>query len=1082
MTKQNTRTEEATFDDVSGVPAHTIEGAGGLDRRQFLGAVGASAAVTGASLSGCIRKPVQKIMPYARRPEDLIPGKPLYFATAMQVGGAVQGLIVESQEGRPTKIDGNPRHAGNKGSTDVWAQSAIYDLYDGDRAQTPSTSKGATDWASADSMLSQLAQRIEDDQGKGLAILLQASPSPSFQAVLGRLRALRPEVAVYRHDQLAMAGSLEGLALVGAAGRVPRADLSKADVILTVDADPLHMEGDVVRNDRDFGLGRKLKGPKDSMNRLYAVEGRFTNTGASADHRLRLRTDRHGGFLAQLANTLVLKGASLPSNARIPATDWSPDAGQQAWIDAVADDLLARRGRALVLVGERHAGAHHALGHLINAMLGSVGVTMTYPQDRDTPDVASIADLATDILDGKVTRLVVLGGNPAYEAPGDLDFERLLARVPMSIVLSEVKQESGVAATWHLPQAHFLESWGDLQDSDGSVSIQQPLIAPLYPGAMTANELVARLTGDSRNAHTIVKDHWAQRSGQVDASLTDAVDQARERASASEAALSAVNDELDAARTAAAAEGAEASAAERVATLTLSSQNAEKALSAARAQVAVAAEALAEAQSSQGPAFERRWRQWLHDGITDAEGTAPPAVTLDWSSLPSSFSAADGDGLLIDFSLDTRVGDGRFANNAWLQELPDFVSKLTWDNAALLSGATAEKLGVTAGDMLRVDVNGRHLEIPAWPTVGVADDTLVLPLGYGRRAGGRVANGIGFDVNAIRNAESTSWVTGANAVVITATGSATTPQNYPLATTQEYGFQSVPGAPLSEKRPLARSATKEEYEARPDFVQDGEVMAAENLKSLWTEPNKRDGQQWGMSIDLNACTGCGACTMACNVENNVPVVGKTEVLNGREMHWLRIDRYFQGPDDAPDVIAQPVGCVQCETAPCEQVCPVAATTHSPDGLNDMAYNRCIGTRYCANNCPIKVRRFNFFNYTKRSDEMLGETSYMQRNPDVTVRFRGVMEKCSYCVQRINEARIESKRDGDGTIPDGAVVPACAQVCPSEAIVFGDINDPESKVSRVKANDRDYGMLEELNIHPRTTYLGRVTNPNPRLKS
>jgi molybdopterin-containing oxidoreductase family iron-sulfur binding subunit len=469
----------------------------------------------------------------------------------------------------------------------------------------------------------------------------------------------------------------------------------------------------------------------------------------------------------------------------------------------------------------------------------------------------------------------------------------------------------------------------------------------------------------------------------------------------------------------------------------------------------------------------------LHDGVVESDKASPAKPSFNWTGLAAAWKpAAPAEGYELTFILDPRIGDGRFANNPWLQEIPDSVTKLTWDNAALISKATAEKLGVANGDMISIKHGERALAIVSLITMGIADDAVVLPLGYGRKHGGRVAAGAGFDVNALRTSTSGHLMTGATVTPVTTRGPGSLPETYSIALTQTH--DSLKPAEGWARRPLARVATAKEWMADPEFVLKSEVMPAEKLKSLFQEPNETTGHQWGMTIDLNTCLGCNACAIACQAENAIPVVGKSEVKNGREMSWVRMDRYYDGSDDDPQAIFQPVSCTHCENAPCEQVCPVAATVHSPEGLNDMAYNRCIGTRYCANNCPLKIRRFNFHNYTKRNDEEFGDTIHMQRNPDVTVRFRGVMEKCTYCVQRINQARIAAKRDGDGIIAEGDIQPACGQVCSANSITFGNLNDPNSAVSKAKANSRNYGMLAELNIHSRTTYLAKIRNPNPAL--
>jgi molybdopterin-containing oxidoreductase family iron-sulfur binding subunit len=1009
-----------------------IDQSDGVTRRGFMGLAGATLASASAALSGCIRKPTEHIVPYSKRPEDLVPGQPVYFATAAHIGGEVIGLLVESQEGRPTKIEGNPKHSSSAGKAGVLAQASVLDLYDPDRSQVPAN-QGADSswdalWAAADGMLA-------EGDGAGVALLVNDVPSPTLNRLVAQLKGRSPKVQLYSYAPGARVNAAAGADLAGMVGQQTLLAFERARVVVALDSDFLGVEGTTATS-AGFAAARRVSLPSDDMNRLYSIESVFSLTGTMADHRLRLPASQMGSFLAALGTDLIAGGLQLPAGAQDLAAALSGHglaARHAPWVSALANDLLAHRGKSLVVVGEGQPAPVHALAHLLNSALGNVGETLSFVPRNTVPGAMSIVSLSEALDAGTVQTLVILGGNPAYDAPVDLDFGTKMGKVDTSIHLSDRLDETSSLATWHVPAAHYLEAWGDLHSADGTVAIQQPLIAPLY-GAVSGIELLSHLTGSgSTGGRDLVAETW---------------------------------------------------------------------------------------KSAGGLNFDQRWRTWLHDGVVEvveaiplpvaapveqpasdgasdeeaatgaaadatemqaaavAEAPAPAGPGLDFSALPAAWAGLEShtvssESLEVQFRLDGTVYDGSVGNNPWLQELPDPMSKLTWDNAAVMNPATASALGVAAGDMVSISLEGRSLEIAAFVMPGAVDNSVLLPLGYGRDKGGRFASGAGFNSYTLRSSTAMNWAVGAT---LSPTGA-----TYELAGTQNYGrldpkLETPFGVIQYERRTSVREASLDQYRETPDWVEEQEVIAAKHLKSLWTEPNVRDGQQWGMSIDLNVCTGCSACTIACQAENNIMVVGKERVARGREMSWIRMDRYFTGDEENPQAVVQPVACAHCETAPCEQVCPVAATAHSPDGLNDIAYNRCIGTRYCANNCPFKVRRFNFFNYSKENDAAAPLTA-LQMNPDVTVRFRGVVEKCSYCVQRISKAKIEAKVDGDGVVDDGKLVPACAQACPTDAIVFGDINDKDSRVAQAKADPRTYAMLAELNIHPRTTYQGKLRNTN-----
>lgn len=971
-----------------------------LNRRGFMGVTGVTLAAAASALSGCIRKDREYIVPLNERPEDYVPGRPAYFTTAAQIGGEVQPLLIKSQDGRPIKIDGNPRHPeGAGGSSNAWAQATIMDLYDPDRLTRPMRAGEAAGWDAWEAFAAERMKGLKAKGGDGFAVLMEDDKSPTVARLIAELRSAVPLARFYRWDDTARTAATQGAALVGVPGHRPRYDLSKAAVILTLDSDFLGTDGSL-RLQRQFTEGRRVESIDATMNRLYAVESFFSNTGMSADNRLRLPSSQIRNFLIALAKALFAGGVPTPAGASKLVDAMRPGPlgpTEEQWVQVLAADLIANAGGSAILVGERQPASVHALANLVNAALGNVGSTVAFVPSYDATEFGDIGDLVKQA--GFTDTLLILGGNPAERTPASLGLAAAIKQVPHSIHLTSSYNATAQAVSWALPQSHYLEAWGDLRAGDGSVTIQQPLLAPMY-GSRSTIEVLKDLLGRSGHGH-----------GEVQATWNDGGD------------------------------------------------------------------------------FESQWRSWLYDGRipgTAADPVAPGAalaipagagaatVAFDWSRtaaiIGTAVVAEHGSPLELGFLLSYTLADGRYGNNPWLLELPDPVTKLTWDNAALMSPSTARAAGVDGdGDFVNLEIEGRSLDLPAWVVPGMADNVVLVQLGWNESAAGRYGEGYGFAANTLRNHESPWFQVG---VGLTARS-----RKHVMATVQHHhrldpGFNYGP-------RPLVRENTLAEFRKTPDFVENSELLPADKLKSLWVQPNETGGQQWGMTIDLNSCTGCGTCTVACQAENNVQVVGKERVSEGREMAWIRIDRYFTGDPENPEMVMQPVACAHCETAPCEGVCPVGATVHGPEGLNDIAYNRCIGTRYCANNCPYKVRRYNFFAYSKDNYEA-NDLVALQRNPDVTVRFRGVVEKCSYCVQRINTAKIAAKRDGTRFVKDGAITPACAQACPGQAITFGDINDPTSRVALLKRNPRNYAMLAELNIHPRTTYLARLRNPNPEL--
>ncbi len=939
---------------------------GTLDRRDFLRLMSASLALAG--LGACTRQPKETIMPYAKAPEDLLPGEPLFFATAMPHAGGATGLLVESHMGRPTKVEGNPEHPASLGATDVYAQASILTMYDPDRSQVVTSAGEIRPWSAFfDSLRAVLADERRR-QGAGLRLLTETVTSPTLAAQIQALLRAFPEARWHQYEPAVSDGAREGARLAFGRDVETRYRIERADVILALDADLLGSGSTSVRYTREFV--RRRRPDEGAMSRLYVAERSPSVTGSMADHRLPVRAHEIESLAWSIAAALD-PGVSPP--AALAASD-----EHAAWARAVVADLAAHRGASLVVAGDEQPAQVHLLAHAINAALGNVGETVVYTAPIaavPTSGAASLAELTADMDAGKVDVLLIAGGNPVFTAPADLGFAERLAKVGFRAHLGLFEDETSYLCHWHVPEAHYLEAWSDTRAYDGTATIMQPLIAPLYEGR-SAHEVLAFVIDDAeRPGYDIVRGHWEERHA--------------------------------------------------------------------------------------GGDFEGFWRRALHEGVVrdTAAAMINPALDADWvAEARKRWRASEGGELEIQFRLDPTVFDGRFANNGWLQELPKPLTKLTWDNAVLLSPRTAERLGLATEDVVRLIYQGRTTSGPVWILPGQADDVATVHLGYGRTRGGRVATGTGFDAYAIRTAAA-PW--GGLALELQPTGA-----RHSLACTQHHHSM--------EGRDLVREATLAEYRAHPHFAHEGSHEPGPDM-SLYP-PHPYEGYSWGMAIDLGACTGCNACVVACQAENNIPVVGKEQVAMGREMQWIRIDRYYSGTLDEPTIHHQPVPCMHCENAPCELVCPVNATVHGSEGLNEMIYNRCVGTRYCSNNCPYKVRRFNFYLYSDWTTESLK----LGKNPDVTVRSRGVMEKCTYCVQRINRGRIRAKTE-DRDMNDGEVVPACQQACPAEAIVFGNINDPESQVSKVKQNQRNYTLLAEVNARPRTTYLAGVRNPNPEIE-
>jgi molybdopterin-containing oxidoreductase family iron-sulfur binding subunit len=960
-------------------------------RRTFLRLMGASLALAG--VGACTRQPVEKIVPYVRQPEELVPGQPLFFATAMTLGGVATGILVESHEGRPTKIEGNPLHPDSLGATDAYTQAAILDLYDPDRAKTLTNLGEIRPWSAFLGAIRAALVSQQPFKGAGIRILTESVNSPTLAAQIRDVLARYPSAKWHQWDPASRDHARAGAKLAFGEYVATHLRFEPADVILALDADVLGDGAGCLRHAREFAA-RRRPDQADRMNRLYAIETMPTLTGARADHRLPLKPSEIARVARQIADRVGggdRGGSAAGASALTPAV--------AKFVDAVAKDLLAHRGRSLVVAGDSQPAEVHALAHAMNQALGNTGHTVVYTEPVEAEPVSqvdSLRDLVADMNAGKVDLLLILSGNPVYTAPADLGIASAMNRVQLRVHLSLHEDETSALCHWQIPEAHFLESWSDARGSDGTASIVQPLIAPLY-GGRSAHEVIGAF-GDrpERSAYEVIREHWK-------------VDQKN----------------------------------------------------------------------------DADWRKWLHDGVIPNTSLTPRNLQrtiynlqADPQSNPQSAirnpqsdpqSAIRSPQFEIAFRLDPCVLDGRFANNGWLQELPKPITRLTWDNAILVSPATAARLngantpaftggehGTIICDVFELRAGGRQVRGPLFAVAGHPDDCATVHLGYGRARGGRTMAGAGFDANVVRTSATLSFTVGE----LVRTG-----DTYPLACTQYHH--------LMEGRGLVRAVTRDEYVRDPHAMREGDETPPRTL-TLYPD-YKYEGYKWGMAIDVNACIGCNACVVGCQAENNIPIVGKEQVLRGREMHWIRVDTYHRGPVDSPETYFQPVPCMQCENAPCEVVCPVGATVHSHEGLNDMVYNRCVGTRYCSNNCPYKVRRFNFLLYQDWNTPSLK----LARNPDVTVRSRGVMEKCTYCVQRINAAKIEAEKE-NRPVRDGEIQTACQQTCPADAIVFGNLNDPNSRVAKLQAETRNYALLGELNTRPRTTYLGAIRNVNPEL--
>jgi molybdopterin-containing oxidoreductase family iron-sulfur binding subunit len=889
-------------------------------------------------------------------------------------------VVVESHEGRPTKIEGNELHPQSGGAVGALQQAETLNLYDPDRSKWP-TEKGAQKtWADFVTDWREQYPNFVANQGQGLAVLSQQFSSPTLARLKREFQNIFPQAKWVVYEPVSDENIYEGIRAATGQAYQPVYRFDQAQVVLSLDADFLLKESDSIRNTRGFTDGRRVQSENDAMNRLYVVESTYTITGAMADHRMPLQGRQISAFAAALAVELSNQGLNLAIVNRLQNFD--SHEFDQKWLTAVAKDLIQTNGKSLVVAGRHQPATVHAIVVAMNSALGNIGNSVNYypMQDKATSNSRDFAALVSDMEAGAVNTLVILDGNPVYDTPADLNFVPALSKVETTIHFGLSVNETAQQCIWHIPSTHFLESWGDVRAEDGTLSVIQPLIAPLFAACHSDIEFLSLLnSGTEMSGYEIVRQTWQ-----------------------------------------------------------------------AAANLSVS---------------EKKWQKILHDGLLENSTFAPVAVSANAASIarqiansPIPADRAGVDSLEVAFVPCTSVFDGRYANNGWMQEMPDPVTKIVWDNVALVSMKFAKEAGIQNGDLVLLEKDQRSVRIPAWILPGQADYTITVALGYGREAAGRVGTGVGFNTYKIRTLEAPAYEIGFHLK--------NSREAYKIANVQDHGTM--------DGRPLVREGTLEDYREEPDFAP--EMEEAPPLVSMWKEHKYDTGYQWGMTIDLNVCTGCNACMIACQSENNIPVIGKDEAAYGREMHWIRLDRYFTGEDlDNPGMAYQPVACQHCEMAPCEEVCPVSATVHDEEGLNVMIYNRCIGTRYCSNNCPYKVRRFNWFNFTKDTPEIVK----MAMNPDVTVRFRGVMEKCTFCLQRINEAKYRAKSE-DREVRDGEIKTACQQTCPADAIVFGNINDPESAVTKSKKQNRNYELLAILNLRTRNTFLAKIRNPNPEL--
>ncbi|BCM89230.1 menaquinone reductase, iron-sulfur cluster-binding subunit [Abditibacteriota bacterium] len=1068
-----------------------------LPRRDFVKLMGAALALAG--LSGCAFQPQEKIVPFVKAPEESVAGIPLYYATAMPFMGYALGLLAEATEGRPTKVEGNPDHPISRGKTDVWAQASILDMYDPDRSAEVRLAGAPSSWSDFAGVLNTEFQKAQINGGAGIALLTGTITAPSTLSLIAELKTALPNMKWVSYETINRDNVRQGAITAFGKDVHTLYHFERAKVIVSLDCDFLLEEPGHVAHAREFIAGRRMTDEKtgkkkewatdEEINRLYVIESTPTITGAQADHRFPVKAAQVDGIARALAAAVGVGGVS-----------GTVDAATQKWVSIIAADLTKNRGRVLVCAGAHQPPAVHAIAHAINATLGSVGASspVSYHEPIEGNPIlheAGLRELIADMNAGKVKTAIIIDTNPAYSSPAALGFEKALMKVPLKFHMGPYNNETSVLCDWHTPMAHYLESWGDARAIDGTVSIIQPIIRPLYEAAHTPNELFSSMLGrENVSDYDIVRGYYQQQ-------LT---------------------------RT--------------------------------------AATRLQEGQTNL--AFDRQWQRIVHQGLID--GTQAPAIGVTLKPLALPAPIAVGSGMEVNFRPDPSIWDGRYTNNAWLQELPKAYSRITWDNAIFVSPGTALEKKWSTEQEVTLTVGGQSVTGAIFMLPGQPDNVVTVHLGFGRREVGKIGKGTGFDANVLRPADG-SWFAAIDEKAIQPTGG-----TYRIATTTQHNLIAPKGKETkwqdgswmvsndaktklinnvlspetseldmdgTQGRDVVRVGTFEEFkqgklptsihdkigvplayplnppefraqmtealakagehperlqgnrelEGNPSFFprasdylaltpyRDASVERDAEAQAAAIGPDgkpKRNGvtQQWGMSVDLQSCIGCNACVIACQSENNSATVGKDQVLMGREMHWMRIDMYHRGSFENPESYVEPMFCQHCEKAPCAPVCPFNAVMETPEGINEQVYNRCVGTKYCENNCPYKVRRFNFLQYSDQQTPVIE----LMANPNVTVRSRGVMEKCTFCVQRVNAAKWQATKEGNRDVADGEIVTACQQVCPTDALWFGDINDPHSKVSNLKRGPFTFGLLTEYNTMPRVTYMARFKNPNPAL--
>jgi molybdopterin-containing oxidoreductase family iron-sulfur binding subunit len=1023
-------------------PSQAEEWEDGLSRRNFIKVMGASLALAG--LSGCVIQPTEKIYPYVRQPEEITPGKPLYFATSMTLSGTGVGVLAKSYEGRPTKIEGNPEHPGSLGATDVLAQAALLNMYDPDRSQEVTYRGNPKTWQNFMTEVRSAVEENRKDGGAGVRFLTETVTSPTLIAQFKQIQTELPNSKWYQYEPVNKDNATAGAKMAFGSPAQTIYKFDQADRILSLDADIF--SGFNVRYIKDYTKKRNFSEEHKDLNRLYCVETTVSLTGAKSDHRIAVKPSQMPEIAKAIAKGLGVAGAN------------STHTENAKWIEEMTKDLLGHKGKSLVVAGDNQPPIVHALAHAMNDKLEAAGKTVVYAEPfspSETTQVEQLKQLAGEIDGGQVKMLVILGGNPAYNTPSDLKLNKeRMEKIRLRVHLGQHFDETAELCHWHIGEKHFLETWSDARAYDGTASVVQPLIKPLYDGK-SAHEVAQVFFKENfdKKDHDIVKEFWQKQTLNMTPKPIAAVTENKESEAKTEPKTEA-----------------------KVETKPTPAAKTTPAASPAPATQTTAAPTVAKD-------FENNWRKIVHDGFVPNSEAKPKAVSVNTAFLSQPQAPVSVGGLEISILPDPSVYDGRFTNNGWLQELPNPLTKITWDNVALVSPATAKRLGINQGrdesefaggtlgtsfintkggnlfsDLVTLKYQGSDVSkpVPMWIAPGQPDDVVTIFMGYGRTRAGRIGTGLGYSAFDVQRSDAMWFGSGG----LTKTGEQAT-----IASTQIH-FNM-------EGRDLLRVWDLEEFEKNPRMGEQKDYYDESMYPREEFQRQYNENHRWGMTIDLNNCVGCNACVIACQSENNIPVVGKEQVERSREMHWLRIDTYYGGElDDPQGPHFQPVLCQQCEQAPCETVCPVHATVHSAEGLNDMVYNRCIGTRYCSNNCPYKVRRFNFLLYQDWDTPQYK----LMRNPEVSVRSRGVMEKCTYCTQRISSARIEAEKDGRA-IRDGEILTACQSVCPADAIVFGDMNDKESKVSKLKEDHRNYNLLNDLNTQPRTTYLAGLKNQN-----